>query len=308
MTVNWVFSSSANGGSVTKDETTWLFSYPCSDNASCSPYTVVLSKGVYLFELWGAQGGNSRHSSYQIYGGALGGYTKAAVSFGNTVTLNFYIGGMGGLSGSPSGGYNGGGTGSGSDFNNVGAGGGGATDIRLDNEKILVAGGGGGSNTWQYSNYGVVESNGVGGGLSGGKGNVCLGAGQSAISDTTCTSGSLGQGAAGYGYGSGGGGGYYGGSGGTTYGQNGGGGSGFISSKITTMNSIEPTTLSGANSFPKATLLNTGNEVGHQGCGAIRLTYLSKAHSSRKNHISNYKICVEIRFLFLFSLISILTC
>ena len=109
---------------------------------------------------------------------------------------------MGGLGNDMSGGFNGGGQGAGSNFWNKGAGGGGATDVRIKIDsssavKILVAGGGGGSNAWQEYFYSQIVTSGVGGGLEGGKGTVCLGAGQSEKTDSTCTAGSLGKGAGG---------------------------------------------------------------------------------------------------------------
>jgi hypothetical protein len=142
MTLSWTFSYGGNSGNVAKSGNVWLFSYPCSSNSSCSSYKVTLTQGVYFFELWGAQGGNSRHSAYQTYAGAVGGYTAAAKSFINSTELELYIGGMGGLSDDLSGGFNGGGNGNGGYFNYKGAGGGGASDVRIINgessTKILV--------------------------------------------------------------------------------------------------------------------------------------------------------------------------
>ena len=203
----------------------------------------------------------------------------AAKTFGSKSELEFFIGGMGGQEFYLSAGFNGGGKGSGGDFYNKGAGGGGATDVRIksgsSSTRILVAGGGGGSNTFQQSSYSQINATGVGGGLEGGKGTVCFGGSQSLKTDSSCTAGTLGQGAAGSSYGSGGGGGYYGGSGGKGQGQNGGGGSGFIDPSFTKVNGITPTTLDGTKSFPKATLFESGNETGHEGNGAIRITKLS---------------------------------
>ena len=148
MSLSWTFSYSGSSGKVTSSDKKWLFSYPCSSNSSCSYYRVTLTPGVYFFELWGAQGGDSLHGGYQAYPGAVGGYTSAAKSFTNDTELNLYIGGMGGLYNDFSGGFNGGGEGSGSNDANKGGGGGGATDVRIINggssTKILVAGGGGG--------------------------------------------------------------------------------------------------------------------------------------------------------------------
>jgi hypothetical protein len=278
MSLSWTFSYSGSSGKVTSSDKKWLFSYPCSSNSSCSYYRVTLTPGVYLFELWGAQGGDSRHTGYQTYQGAVGGYTSAAKSFTNDTELNLYIGGMGGLNNDISGGFNGGGKGDYPEHHNKGAGGGGATDVRIINggssTKILVAGGGGGSNTWQENNYGQVVSSGVGGGLEGGTGTVCLGGAQTSRVDNTCYSGISGYGGNGTGRGSSGGGGYFGGNGGKGWGHNGGGGSGFIDPSISTINGIVPVTLSGTNSFPVPSLTSSLNETGHEGNGAIRITYV----------------------------------
>jgi hypothetical protein len=276
MTLSWTFSYGGNSGNVAKSGNVWLFSYPCSSNSSCSSYKVTLTQGVYFFELWGAQGGNSEYDQKGAYTGAVGGYTAAAKSFINSTELELYIGGMGGLSNDLSGGFNGGGNGSGDHYYRKGAGGGGATDVRIINGgshvKILVAGGGGGSNTWQQDYYNQIVSSGVGGGLEGGKGTVCLGGAQTSRSDSNCYLGTSGRGANGASYGSGGGGGYFGGNAGKNYGRNGGGGSGYIDPSISTINGIVPVTLSGTNSFPVPSLTNSGNETGHQGNGAIRIT------------------------------------
>jgi hypothetical protein len=297
MSLSWTFSYSGSSGNVTSSGKKWLFSYPCSSKSSCSYYRVTLTPGVYFFELWGAQGGDSRHGGHQIYQGAVGGYTAAAKSFTNDTELNLYIGGMGGLNNDISGGFNGGGNGNNADFYNKGAGGGGATDVRIINggssSKILVAGGGGGSNTWQYSDYKQIISSGVGGGLEGGTGTVCLGGAQASRVDNTCYSGTSGQGASGTNRGSGGGGGYFGGNGGKDWGHNGGGGSGYIDPSISTINGIAPVTLSGTNSFPVPSLTSSLNETGHEGNGAIRITYTgTSTRTPIPEHIKN--LCKNI--------------
>ena len=300
MSLSWTFSYSGSSGKVTSSDKKWLFSYPCSSNSSCSYYRVTLTPGVYFFELWGAQGGDSQHTSYHAYQGAVGGYTSAAKSFTNDTELNLYIGGMGGLNIDLSGGFNGGGMGSADTsytYVRKGAGGGGATDVRIINggssTKILVAGGGGGSNTYQQSNYGQIVSSGVGGGLEGGTGTVCLGGAQTSRVDNTCYLGTSGQGASGSGWGSGGGGGYFGGNGGKGEGYSGGGGSGFIDPSISTINGIVPVTLSGTNSFPVPSLTSSLNETGHEGNGAIRITYIEPiTHTPIPEHIKN--LCKNI--------------
>jgi hypothetical protein len=288
MALSWNFSYEGESGNVTKSGRTWLFSYPCSNSSLCSSYKVTLTRGVYFFELWGAQGGNSSHSSYQTYPGAVGGYTAAAESFNNDVELELYVGGMGGLNSDFNGGFNGGGRGSGLTYGNKGAGGGGATDVRIINggssAKILVAGGGGGSSTFQQTIYGQIVTSGVGGGLEGGNGAICLGGAQTPRADSNCYLGLIGQGANGINQAAGGGGGYYGGNGGKNKGQNGGGSSGYIDSSGT-IHGIVPVTLSGTNSFPVPSLSSSVNETGHQGNGAIRITFIAPARTSIPNYI-----------------------
>lgn len=269
MSLTWTFSYGNNIGNVERYNGVWLFRYPClTSNSSCSNYEVTIKPGFYLFELWGAQGGDVTYN-LKLIAGALGGYTFAVLPFDIETNLQLFVGGMGGHGDDFSGGFNGGGQGSGRDdyynYDNKGAGGGGATDVRMKSgsstTKILVAGGGGGSNSWQIPKYNQEVATGVGGGLEGGKGTVCLGAGQSQKTDPTCTAGSLGQGASGANQGSGGGGGYYGGSGGKDQGQSGGGGSGYIDKKVEIINGIIPTTLSGKKSFPNPSLSVPGNET-----------------------------------------------
>ena len=42
------------------DSKTFIFNYPCQSNHICTPYQLFFSPGHYKFELWGAQGGDSR--------------------------------------------------------------------------------------------------------------------------------------------------------------------------------------------------------------------------------------------------------
>jgi hypothetical protein len=103
------------------------------------PCSVTLEPGVYDLEVWGAQGGNDTTYPTTIFGGR-GGYSKGTVQLNSKTTLYIYVGGSG--TGSTSGGTCG------------STGGGGGTDIRLQNglwndtnglkTRIIVAGGGGG--------------------------------------------------------------------------------------------------------------------------------------------------------------------
>ncbi len=106
--------------------------------------------GVYVLELWGAQGGRIGTDNNT---GGRGGYVLGIKELSAGTTLHIYVGGKGGdsetyidgwVGHNNNGGWNGGGQGAGS----RGPGGGGATDIRLGGvnltNRIIVAGGGGG--------------------------------------------------------------------------------------------------------------------------------------------------------------------
>lgn len=205
--------------------TAYNFGYTGSYQTFTAP-----ASGTYKLEVWGAQGGTAPHGG----AGGLGGYSTGTINLTANQSITIYVGGMGNTI---AGGWNGGGN---TGFSNPdGAGGGGATDIRVDgnalSNRIIVAGGGGGSgcsNNIGGAGGGTVGYAGSGNnyGTPGGGGTQTTG-GYSANG----SSGSLGQGGNAYsGYdwsGGGGGGGYYGGgagqsqSGGAT---SGGGGSGYI--------------------------------------------------------------------------------
>ena len=156
------------GGLVTKNLTINQAAcpFPVGDVKSFS-YTgsyqeVELPAGQYKLQCWGAQGGsNGTNSSYGItaQAGGKGGYSEGIITLSQKTTVRVYVGGQGSSS---AGGYNGGGstTGtsqyssgtSGQDGYNFGyskmGGGGGATDIRLSDgallSRMIVAGGGSG--------------------------------------------------------------------------------------------------------------------------------------------------------------------
>ena len=133
---------------------------------------IVISKGGYRFELWGAASGLS---NIQIYGSpdkGLGAYVSGDISLYHNYVLYAYVGGKGGnnIGGTGgSAGFNGGCSGANDNINlDCGSGGsGGASDIRLhENDlysRIIVAGGGGSPGC--YKGYG--GNGGHGGGISG---------------------------------------------------------------------------------------------------------------------------------------------
>ena len=228
---------------------------------------VDLPAGTYKLEVWGAQGGSNGGS------GGKGGYSVGILTLSNNTTVYVYVGGT---TTSKSGGFNGGGTASSSDR----GGGGGSTDIRTVSNslysRIIVAGGGGGA----YDSAG----GGFGGGIEGGAATSgCQGYGGTQTSSGTghCNSGG------GFGIGgngksgstvNGGGGGWYGGGG-----SNGsGGGSGYVYTSSTASNYpsgcllnssyylTDAQTIAGNQSFPN--VAGTGNETGHSGNGAAKIT------------------------------------
>ena len=194
------------------------------------PEIIRLSKGKYKLEAYGARGGTTT-----AFGNlrASGGYAAGEIELQDETFLFAFVGGEGYQTGSDgTGGWNGGaGTGV------QGAGGGGASDLRMNgfelSSRILVGGGGGGSGAQR----GAIGGGLVGGDVPdneyvGGKGGTQLAGGTN--------SGSLGNGGAGASGSGGGGGGYYGGGGGGIQ-MGGGGGSSFYGTLD------NPVTISGVN-------------------------------------------------------------
>ena len=254
---------------------------------------VDLPAGTYKLECWGASGADTTGNS-SMYGGK-GGYSFGKITLTSNTTIYVYVGGKGG---NCLGGWNGGATGrsySSTNSSNTG-GGGGATDISLYgiNEstdynntnhlysRIIVAGGGGGSAANSNSNGGIGGGS-TGGNPGSGYGTVTGG------SQTSCGSGGCANGKFGIGgttsscggWTGGGGGGWYGGNMGNTHGG-GSGGSGYVytASNATNypsgclLNSsyylMDAQTIAGDQSFPN--VAGTGNETGHSGNGAAKIT------------------------------------
>lgn len=262
-----------------------------------------LAKGIYKFEVWGAQGGSYSTTS----DGGKGGYSIGTVEIASDVAIYVCAGGQGSYSTTSgsfiSGGFNGGGA---AGYRYGGSGGGGS-DIRIGQNslyaRIIVAGGGGGG--WGYSSY----NGGVGGGTSGGQGtgyssSYLAGAGTQTSGGTGANyaaqaeSGSFGTGgdaattSSSYNRSSGGGGGWYGG-GGASYrssssyyyrgGGGAGGGSGYVYTSSTASNYpsgclldstyylTDASTKAGNTSF-----IGTGGstETGHAGNGYVRITII----------------------------------
>lgn len=247
---------------------------------------------TYTFQIWGAQGGNAQYNgTVNTYGGK-GGYATGTKDLSAGQTIYIYVGGQGtsstnSLSDSLAGGWNGGGNGwNGSSTSYRGAGGGGASDIRIGgtaySNRVIVAGAGGGG--VNFPSYGANYP-GVGGGTNGGdgytanyaastgysgKGGTSTAGGAGGVNGGSGIAGALGLGgntnyyAGGYAEG-GGGAGYYGG-GGSGTGMGSGGGSGYVGGVTS------GTMTSGDASMPDPA---GGNMTGRSGNGVVKITYLN---------------------------------
>ena len=221
----WAMASAAFGATAS-------FSY----TGAAQTWTVPAGVTQIALELRGAQGGGSYPcSGAREDDGGLGGLTQGNLAVTPGQVLNLFVGGqapdVGNVTPAP-GGFNGGG-----DGGQWGAGGGGATDVRVGGtalaDRVAVAGGGGGGNTG-------CPNHGTGGGGGGSSGDVGLnlyggfvpgGGGTQSAGGTAGTApgvaGQLGLGGSAAEYHvAGGGGGYYGG--GAAYAAGGGGGSGYF--------------------------------------------------------------------------------
>ena len=197
-----------NGKSVIEASTYYyVLQYPCNDPHECTNFFADFPPGHYKIELYGASGGSLNDSyittalstdhtscideqNVSIYGGntrcmaqnssvgGAGGYTSGYISLKQTTRVYISIGGEGvyekgdlsnDCSNGPKGGYNGGGDAC--MYPSGSASGGGATDIRINENdlwhRILVAGGGGGSDN-NFGNEGYMKTDDGSGGAGGG--------------------------------------------------------------------------------------------------------------------------------------------
>jgi len=284
------------------------YTYSCASSSSCNSIQVELKRGMYLFECWGAQGGNGCTNGKLSYSGGNGAYVSGYINLLENTTFYLYIGGKGGnptckTNSVAAAGWNGGGNG-GKDTrdDDSSGGGGGSSDIRLVPgdansfsslvSRIMVAAGGSGS---------VHGSHGAPGGTLSGLRKYGAGINdiQQSPSTTQISGNQIGQGAGGkahqYTPSSGAGGGYYGGiarSGiqSPTYSAVSDSGSSYISghsscnsmsSSGVHLNSIyhysgmkfyNTTMVNGVGSQPHPT--NSNTMIGNSGNGAIRITYI----------------------------------
>lgn len=174
-TVTYTVTDSV-GVTFTKTRTVYVFVYQevaFAYSGGVREY-VTPTTGLYKIAAWGARGGGSQDdSTLGMSEGGRGAYAYGEVVLKKGTKLYLYVGGKGSIAtdGYAMGGYNGGGNAYGYSYEEdeetkiiSGAGGGGASDVRLidgsaDNyesllSRILVAGGGGGAGIYSYSTYG----------------------------------------------------------------------------------------------------------------------------------------------------------
>ena len=281
----------------------YSFDYPCSSHSDCSPYTVFASKGIYLLEVWGASGGDQGDGM-----GGEGGYSFGELILRDLTKLFVEVGGSGILAtgNQVQGGYNGGGYSGLAGDSKYGTGGG-ATDIRIENDdllsRVIVAGGGSGSG-WYRGKYTCVGKGGYGGGLTAGSGNINCSNHSSSVSSNiasqtmrtlTCSSWC------------GGGGGWANGAWGGGYGASGGGGSGFVFTPLSTVPNnfkLKPKhMLKRAKTLDKTTGFSSPfgmYEYGHVGHGFARITIISNTlYTIRCRMNSNASLFIWMTIIFL---------
>jgi len=140
-----------------------------------APYT-----GVYLLEVWGAQGGMDTDEYGNIVYGGKGGYSKGEVRLTQGQKLYVYVGEKGGNYNVTSyNAFNGGGKGGKTLGNRYGAGGEGGADGNAYSEGIREAGAGGGGYYGGYANerYGGSGGSGYIGGVENGYSEVGVNSG-----------------------------------------------------------------------------------------------------------------------------------
>lgn len=151
VTVTATIAEGSNYLGATATYTLYVFATTHNYSYSGSAKNVTLPPGTYKFQCWGAQGGGNNAG----YGsGGKGGYSEGVLTISGATIVQINVGGMGGTS---SAGWNGGGSSTGYSSYNSGdtngysymGGGGGATDIRLSDgallSRMIVAGGGSGA-------------------------------------------------------------------------------------------------------------------------------------------------------------------
>ena len=268
-----------------------------------------MPKGTYKLECWGAQGGNGANGSSGLDSssgapGGKGGYSMGTLLLPAKTQIYVYVGGKGGCITSSTndynGGFNGGGSGGVSGSMSRSGGGGGATDIRFEQDSLyarVIVAGGGGATSWgpsnEYGDAGGGESSIAGSnspGLSNQTSGNAFGIGANAKASSTS-----------YNINGAGGGGWYGGisstnsvGGGSK--THGGGGSGYVYTSSTAKNYpsgcllnssyylSDAKTIAGNTSFTSPT---GSSETGHSGNGYCRITVIECKNTALYTRINN---------------------
>lgn len=271
--------------------------------------SITLPKGTYKLECWGAQGGNGANGSSGLDSssgapGGKGGYSMGTLLLPAKTQIYVYVGGKGGCITSSTndynGGFNGGGSGGVSGSMSRSGGGGGATDIRFEQDSLyarVIVAGGGGATSWgpsnEYGDAGGGESSIAGSnspGLSNQTSGNAFGIGANAKASSTS-----------YNINGAGGGGWYGGisstnsvGGGSK--THGGGGSGYVYTSSTAKNYPSgcllnssyylsaAKTIAGNTSFTSPT---GSSETGHSGNGYCRITVIECKNTALYTRINN---------------------
>ena len=271
--------------------------------------SITLPKGTYKLECWGAQGGNGANGSSGLDSssgapGGKGGYSMGTLLLPAKIQIYVYVGGKGGCITSSTndynGGFNGGGSGGVSGSMSRSGGGGGATDIRFEQDSLyarVIVAGGGGATSWgpsnEYGDAGGGESSIAGSnspGLSNQTSGNAFGIGANAKASSTS-----------YNINGAGGGGWYGGisstnsvGGGSK--THGGGGSGYVYTSSTAKNYpsgcllnssyylSDAKTIAGNTSFTSPT---GSSETGHSGNGYCRITVIECKNTALYTRINN---------------------
>lgn len=271
--------------------------------------SITLPKGTYKLECWGAQGGNGANGSSGLDSssgapGGKGGYSMGTLLLPAKTQIYVYVGGKGGCITSSTndynGGFNGGGSGGVSGSMSRSGGGGGATDIRFEQDSLyarVIVAGGGGATSWgpsnEYGDAGGGESSIAGSnspGLSNQTSGNAFGIGANAKASSTS-----------YNINGAGGGGWYGGisstnsvGGGSK--THGGGGSGYVYTSSTAKNYpsgcllnssyylTDAQTIAGNTSFISP---SGSSETGHSGNGYCRITVIECKNTALYTRINN---------------------
>lgn len=271
--------------------------------------SITLPKGTYKLECWSAQGGNGANGSSGLDSssgapGGKGGYSMGTLLLPAKTQIYVYVGGKGGCITSSTndynGGFNGGGSGGVSGSMSRSGGGGGATDIRFEQDSLyarVIVAGGGGATSWgpsnEYGDAGGGESSIAGSnspGLSNQTSGNAFGIGANAKASSTS-----------YNINGAGGGGWYGGisstnsvGGGSK--THGGGGSGYVYTSSTAKNYpsgcllnssyylSDAKTIAGNTSFTSPT---GSSETGHSGNGYCRITVIECKNTALYTRINN---------------------